>query len=262
MKAEPLQQVSVPISQQKAWFRSGTDEQSIQACYDLLSSGHSLSEILIALKELGPLNKAQSDLVDAPAIAEISHLVGEFTAPPQREILQVAERVEVSRILVPLNAEPQQRAYNEKKSRPLAVVLFWLIPAMSLMLVGIGGKLLIDAGLLRNSESATRGAETIDPTPAITEVGISAPGLFTAASAGKLAVTASPPESTTQAVGTVLDNKQDRGPLIDKRTQERPAARTLPPPTSRESSVQRLHTRIYPSPPMEWRLPNRLTDGF
>lgn len=262
MKAEPLQQVSMPISQQKEWFRSGTNEKSIQACYDLLSSGHSLSEILIALKELGPLNKAQSDLVDAPAIPEISHLVGEFPAPPQREILQVGERVEVRRTFVPLNAEPQQRAYNEKKSRPLAVVLFLLIPAMSLMSVGISSKLLIDAGLLRNSESATRGSERIDPTPAITEVGRSAPGQSTAASEGKLTVPASPPESTTQAVGTVPDNKQDRGPLIDKRTQERPAARTLPPPTSRESSVQRRQMRIYPSPPMQWRPPNRLTDGF
>jgi hypothetical protein len=261
MKAEPLQWLSVPISQQKEWFRSGANEKSIQACYDLLSSGHSLSETLIALKELGPLNKAPSDFVDVPGIAEIAYLVDELPAPPQREILQVAERVAVSRTLAPLNAEPQQRACNEKKSRPVAVVLFWLIPAMSLMLVGIAGKLLIDAGLLRNSGNATRGAETISPTPAITEVDRSAPGQSTAASADKQAVTASPPESATQAVGTVPDNKQDR-PLIDRRMQERPAARTLPPPTRRESSVQRLHTRIYPSPPMQWRLPNRLTDGF
>ena len=262
MKAEPLQQVSVPISQQKEWFHSGANEQSIQACYDLLSSGHSLSEILIALKELGPLNKAQSDLVDAPAIAEISHPVGEFPAPPQREIRQVAERVEVSRTLVPLNAEPQQRACNEKKSRPLAVVLFWLIPAMSLMLIGIGGKLLIDAGLLRNSGSATRGAEAVAPMPAITEVGRSAPETSIVASAGELALAAPPTEPATHAVGPAPDNNQDRGPLIDTRKQERPAARTLPRPKSREGSVQRLHTRTYPSPPIEWRLPNRLTDGF
>jgi hypothetical protein len=261
MKAEPLQRVSVPIAQQKEWFRSGANEQSIQACYDLLSSGHSLSETLIALKELGPLNKAPSDFGgDAPAIAEISHLVDDLPASPQREILQVAERVAVSRTLAPLNAEPQQRACNEKKSRPVAVVLFWLIPAMSLMLVEIGGKLLVDAGLLRNSGNATRGAETIAST-AITEVDRSAPRRSTAASADKQAVTASPPELTTQAVGTVPDNKQER-PLIDKRMQERPAATTLPPPTSRKSSVQRLHTRIYPSPPTQWRLPNRLTDGF
>src|SRR5207248_9992014 len=99
MKAEPLQGVSVPISQQpKNRFRS--DASPIQACYDLLSSGHSLAEILVALKQLGPAKKAQSELsklVSAPGDGKISHVAGELAPPPQWQIFQVAEPAEISR---------------------------------------------------------------------------------------------------------------------------------------------------------------------
>src|ERR1051326_688637 len=205
MKAEPPP-VSVPILQQPTErFRSAASGQSIQACYDLISSGHSLSEILIALKELGPLNKAQPDLVDTSDSAEVSQLIGAVPPPPQWEILQVPERVEVSRTLVPLNVEPQQRPCNVRKSRLLAVALFWLIPAMSLVVMGISGRLLIDAGLLRNSGSATKGAEATIELPAITEVGRSASERNNGAITDELAVTASPTESATQAVVAAPD---------------------------------------------------------
>lgn len=62
MKAEPLQSVSIPIDR----FRSEASEQAIQACYELLSSGHSVSEIL-SLKQLGPLDKAAIRAANAPA---------------------------------------------------------------------------------------------------------------------------------------------------------------------------------------------------
>jgi hypothetical protein len=263
MKAEPLLSASVPISQQpKDRFRSDANEEAIQACCDLLSSGHSLSQILVALKQLGPLNKAQSELVDAPGDPQIPHLAGEIAAPPQSEIIQVAEPTDVSRSLVPLIVEPsQQRARDEEKwTRPIGVVLFWLIPAMTLMLVCIAGKLLIDGGLLRNSGSATTGAETFALMPAITEVGRTAPERLEAVRAGEPAVTASSTEPATQAVGTAPAKKQDRRPLIDKG--ERPEARSLPPPTRRPSSAQRLQSQIYRSSPKEWGLPRRPTDGF
>lgn len=80
-------------------------------------------------------------------------------------------------------------------SRPICLVLFWLIPAMSLMLVGIACKLLIDAGLARTSG-------TIAPIPAITEVGRTAPERLDASRAGEPVVTASPIVSATQVVGT------------------------------------------------------------
>ena len=70
--AKPRERVSE--ARPKDRFRSDASEQAVQACYDLLSSGHSLSKMLVALKQLGPLNKAKSELVDAPGDPQISHL--------------------------------------------------------------------------------------------------------------------------------------------------------------------------------------------
>src|SRR5207302_6733381 len=58
METEPAQCLNETISQeQKEHFRSDAGEETIQACYDLISSGQPLSEILVALKQLGPLDK-------------------------------------------------------------------------------------------------------------------------------------------------------------------------------------------------------------
>jgi hypothetical protein len=248
MAAEPLQGER---------FRSDATDQEIQACYDLLASGHSLSEILDALRELGPLNKSQSDLIDAPADRKISHVAGELTAP------KIGEPVQGSRSIVPLSVGPsRQRFRDEKKSRPIAAVLFWMIPAISLTLAGIAGRLLINAGLVRNSETVALGAESVPPMPATIEVGRAKPERTEGASAGELAVTASPIKPGTQALGSAPGNNRDRGPLIDKRTQERPAATTLRPPVSRPGSAPRGQTQTYSSYPKEWGLPRRLTDGF
>ena len=243
--AKPRERVSEVRPKDR--FRSDASEQAVQGCYDLLSSGHSLSKMLVALKQIGPLNKAKSELVDAPGDPQISHLADEVAAPPQSEILQVLESVEVSRSLVALNIEPsQQRARDEEKwSRPIGALLFWLIPAMSVMLLGVASKPLIEAGLLRNSGSATTGAETAAAMPAITEVGRTAPERPQAAR-----------DPATQAVIAAPANNQDRGPRI----QERPAMKPSSLPTSRPA--QQPHTEFYRSSPNEWRIPTRLTDGF
>jgi hypothetical protein len=247
MKAEPLQSVSVSISQQpKDRSRSDASEQAIQACYDLLSSGQPLSEILVALKQLGPLNNTQSKFGGAPEQTQIFGPVGEIRgALPQRAMAQVAKPIESGRSLVLLNFEPlQPRVRDEKKSRPIGVVLFWLIPTISLMLVGIGGKLLIDAGLFRNSGSAPIGAETVASMPAITEVGRADPAQ---PQAGR--------DPAKQAAMTAPANNQDRGPRIQERAAAKP-----PSPTSRPA--QQPHTEVYRLSPKEWRIPTRLTDGF
>jgi hypothetical protein len=249
MKAEPLQHVSVPISQQpKDRSRSGANEQAIQACCDLLSSGQPLSEILVAVKQLGPLNNAPSDFGGAPDQAQISGPVDEMRgALPQWAIAQVAEPPEASRSLVLLNIEPsRQRARHEGKwSRTIAVVLFWLIPAMSIILMGIAGKLSIDAGLMWKSGSATAVIETVAPSPAITEVGRPAADQPQAAR-----------DPATQAAITAPANNQDRGPRI----QDRPAVKSSSRPTSRPA--QQPSTEFYRSSPKEWRIPPRLTDGL
>jgi hypothetical protein len=249
LKAEPLQHARVPISQHpKDRSRSGANEQAIQACCDLLSSGLPLSEILGAVKQLGRLNNAPSEFGGAPDQAQISGPIDELRgALPQWAIAQVAEPPETSRSLVLLNTEPsRQRARHEGKlSRIVAVVLFWLIPAMSIMLVGIAGKLSIDADLLWKSGSATAMIETVAPSPAITEVGRTAPDQPQAAR-----------DPATQAATTAPVNNEDGGPRI----QERPAMRRSSPPTSRPA--QQPHTEFYRSSPKEWRIPTRLTDGF
>src|SRR5437762_10202714 len=58
METEPAQCLNESISQeQKDHFRSDAGEETIQACYDLISSGYPLSEILAALKQVGRLDK-------------------------------------------------------------------------------------------------------------------------------------------------------------------------------------------------------------
>ena len=76
--------------------------EAIQVCYDLLSSAHSLPEILTSLKRLGPLNKVQSDVGVARS---------EFcacSAVHDREIWGI-----------------------EKWSLPVRTACLWSIPAMS-----------------------------------------------------------------------------------------------------------------------------------
>ena len=245
MKAEPVQQVSVPISQEPKDRRSAANPQAIQACYDLLSSGQPLSEVLVALKQLGPLKNTQSEFGGAPQI-QIGPVAKSVALLPQRAMAQVAEPIETDRSLVLLNVEPlQPRVRDEKKSPPIGVVLFWLIPAMSLMLVGISGKLLIDTGLFRNSGSATIGAEAVASMPAITEVGRTAPDQPQAAR-----------DPASQAPITAPANNEDRGPHI----QERSAVKPSSPLTNRPA--QQPYTEVYRWPPKEWRIPTRLTDGF
>ena len=89
---------------------------------------------------------------------------------------------------------------------------------MSVMLLGVASKPLIEAGLLRNSGSATTGEETVAPVPAIIEVGRTAPERPQAAR-----------DPATQAVIAAPATNQDRGPRI----QERPAMKPSSLPTSR-----------------------------
>ena len=235
MKAEPLQSVSIPIDR----FRSEASEQAIQACYELLSSGHSISEIL-SLKQIGPLNKAQSEPANAPGERKVFYLAGDVAAPPQWEVVRAAEPVDVSRGLVPLNLARSQPGARDKEKwlRPIGVALFWLLPAMSLMLTGIAGKLLVD---VRPLGGATASAEAVAGLPAITQVGGTAPDPpQTARDPGSQAAATAPP---------------DRGPGI----QDRPAVK---PSSSISHPVRQPHREVYHSSPMEWRIPTRLTDGF
>jgi hypothetical protein len=79
MQAEPVRGLSAPIPQErKDLYQRDGNEEAIQACYDLLSSGRPLSEILDAAKRLRRLNKArQSNLGDEPADTQIREISGE-----------------------------------------------------------------------------------------------------------------------------------------------------------------------------------------
>jgi hypothetical protein len=119
-------------------------EEAIQACYDLLSSGHPLSEILDALKRLGPLNTASTELGGALGNTQFLASSAESRGTsPHWAIVQVPTPFGASLTLVPLNLEQSQqhdRDHRKRWSRPIGAAIFWLIPAMSLMLIGIAGK--------------------------------------------------------------------------------------------------------------------------
>jgi len=86
METEPALCLNEPISQeQKDHFRPDAGEETIRACYDLISSGHPLSEILVALKQLGPLDKQrQSERGPPTSDTQIRHVAGEVRdAAPQ-----------------------------------------------------------------------------------------------------------------------------------------------------------------------------------
>ena len=97
MDAEPVQGLSAPILQEwKEPNQRDGSEEAIQACYDLLSSGRPLLEILDAAKRLPGLKKVpQSNLGDEPADTQIREISGQARGiSVQWEIAPVAEWAE------------------------------------------------------------------------------------------------------------------------------------------------------------------------
>ena len=164
MVAEPLRDLSASDSEGRKDHIPG--EEAIQACYDLLSSGRALSDILVALKRLGPLNRHNgSERRVEPSDTEIPEITGEdCAASSQWRTVQLAQPVEsrrldqsrepsgalvcaggdlspyhTSRSLVALTAPSSRRVENglrDKLFRPIGAVLLWLIPAISLTSLG------------------------------------------------------------------------------------------------------------------------------
>ena len=97
MQAEPVRGLSAPIPQErKDLYQRDGNEEAIQACYDLLSSGRPLLEILDAAKRLPGLKKVpQSNLGDEPADTQIPTISGEARGiSVQWQIAPVAEWAE------------------------------------------------------------------------------------------------------------------------------------------------------------------------
>src|SRR5437762_9184326 len=197
METEPARCLNESISQeQKDHFRSDAGEETIQACCDMISSGHPLSEILVALKQLGPLDKQrQSERGLQPSDPQNCDVPGEIRAAvPQWQTAQLTKSLEPrlldqsqdvsaalvrtsgdwSHSLVALSARrsPESaRVANRlviKLPRPIGLILFWLIPAISLTVVGLGGKLLSDAELTWKATEATAGPSALDGSEEVT----------------------------------------------------------------------------------------------
>jgi hypothetical protein len=265
MEAEPVQSLSASGSQEcKDQFRSENSEEAIQACHDLLASGHSLSEILAALKRFGPLNTAsQSERDGGRADTQISDQAGEpCAASPQWQTAQVTRPIEsrlldqaqglsgalvptdcdASHSLVALSAQQNTRVENGKKTRPIGAVLLWLIPAISLMVVGIAGKPLIDASLTRET-AAHRVVPIVIPSREAAED-----------------LTTPPTEAAEIGAPVLAVPKASR--TASEITPKRPTVPNSPPATRQQTSAPPRHTRIQRPFPMEWKTPGRLTDGF
>jgi hypothetical protein len=272
METEPAQGLNESVSQeQKDHFRSEGSEEAIKACYDLISSGQPLSEILVALKRLGPLDKdRQSERGLGPIVTQISDIAGEVrAASPQWRTAQLTESLEsrlldqsqhlsaawvrigsdsshslvALRVRQPPESAPVENRLGIKVSRPIGAVLFWLIPAISLTAVGVAGKLLSDADLTWKVTEATAVPKAIPSTVEGTEDWI-APRAETA--------------ETRVPVPAISDGSRT-GPEI---TPKRPAAPNSPPVTGRRRSAQPRQTPIQRPFSMEWKIPSRLTDGF
>ena len=291
MDAEPVQGLSAPILQEwKEPNQRDGSEEAIQACYDLLSSGRPLLEILDAAKRLPGLKKVpQSNLGDEPADTQIPAISGEARGiSVQWQIAPVAEWAEpkfvetvalvsvigagASHSLVALDGQltPDRAGIvtrGTKLSRLSGAALFWLIPAMSLSIVGTGLKSVIDADVLRMAASTTTAteAEKVAPITPTTEASRTAPQITPAEDETRLGleqvIIGAPAEPTTESK-TTAQVQSSGAPSVVKGIQTRPAPLASPPVTARPKPTQRRHTRIERPSFNDWELPSRLTNGF
>jgi hypothetical protein len=268
METEPAQCLNESISQQqKDHFRSDAGEETIQACYDLISSGHPLSEILVALKQLGPLDKQRqserglqpSDPQNCDVPGEIRAAVpqwqtAQLTKPLEPQLLDHSQDVSAALVrtsgdwshsLVALSARrsPESaRVENRlgiKLPRPIGLGLFWLAPAISLTVVGLGGKLLSDAELMWKATEVTAGPRALE-------------GSEDATAPRPKAAETSAPVSALSGVGRTA---REIAP-------ERSTAPYSAPVRDRRGQPSRSHTPMQRPFSMEWKIPSRLTDGF
>jgi len=270
METGPARCFNESISQeQKDHFRSDAGEETIQACYDLISSGRPLSEILAALKQLGPLDKQrQSERGLQPSEPQICDIPGEVraavpqwqTAPltkplesqlldPSRDVSLVRTCGDWSHSLVALTARqspesaPVEKRLGIKLPRPIGLVLFWLVPALSLTVVGVTGKLLSDADRTWKTTEATDAPKAILTTVEVNE------------DATEPRPKTAEPSAPVPAISAVSRTASEVAPNL-------PASPNSPSVKALRRSVQPRHTQVQRPFPMEWKIPTRLTDGF
>jgi hypothetical protein len=272
METGPARCFNESISQeQKDHFRSDAGEETIQACYDLISSGRPLSEILAALKQLGPLDKQrQSERGLQPSDTQICDVAGEVCAAvPHWQTAQVPNPLEsqlldqsqdISAALVPTRGDwshslvtlsarrsPESaRVENRlgmKLPRPIGLVLFWLVPALSLTVVGVAGKLLSDADRTWKTTEATGAPKAILRSVEVNE------------DATEPRPKTAEPSAPVPEISAVSRTAPEVAPNL-------PASPNSPPVKALRRSVQPRHTQVQRPFPTEWKIPTRLTDGF
>lgn len=153
-----------------------------------------------------------------------------------------------------------EKASGVKLSRSIGVVLFWLIPVISLTLAGAAGKLLTDADSPRkNSVTETPAQGDFNAVASSTATAIT-PGQFVPERAAVAIVTAASAEQAANAGTTMQARIQSADPLTvrgGRRTLR--ASRTL---TGQLRSAPRYNTEFQGISLRPWTLPPRLTDGF
>ena len=271
METEPAQCLNESVSQkQKDHLRSDTSEETIQACCDLISSGHPLSEILVALKQLGPLDKrSHSERGLEQSDIQICDITGEVrAAAPQWQTAQLTKSLELRlldqsqdlsapvictgvdsthslvdfRLRHPPESARVENRLGIKLSPPIGLVLFWLIPVLSLTVLAVGGKLLSDVNVTwKATETAgpkailrtVEGTEDLTvPRPEAAEKSAPIPAI---SGVGRTAREVAPKRSTAP----------NSAPVRDRRRSAQP----------RQIPVERPFS-------MGWKIPSRLTDGF
>lgn len=288
METASRQDLSASASQAREnHFGTGGAEPAIQACYDLLSSGSPLSDILVAVQRLGSVNKDdESQPGVKPGDTEFTDIAGEGrSASPQWQTAPMTQPVrsrlwdnyqnpsgalvrtgrdvssaDRSHSLVALPARPSRSVDNRSSdicSWLIGAVLFWLIPASSLTIIGIAGELLIHAGLPLTPREAT---EVLKAMPAPVESGknlVSSHLEIPEASAAPDTPHSKPPEPSTAVPGnseasrTAPDMKQKRPAAVSNLAPVTGRRRLAPP---RQIPIEQFS--------MGWKIPSRLTDGF
>lgn len=211
-------------------LRSEESDEVIDALSELLSSGRPLSEVLDSAKRLTLEGNGRSDTLDL-VDGEVRSASAPWKIVPVSErieprltespgVLGGGTKIDAPRGPVGLKVPQAPKSTLFEKgwcSRLIGAALFWLIPTMSLAVMGTATELLLDADLTRTAAEATAILKAIPvtldrdlppPAPIDTEAGIATP---TPRSAAAIPIV---PERTQERSETVhpTEHGVDRSP--------------------------------------------------
>ena len=228
MEAEPKQRSSSSKhAARNDRVRAVDDEAAIETLYEMLSSGGSLAEVLVTAKRLksGVDGRPGTDIQRAEDVARSARTRWKTTPVDEPVELNFADSsgalagdtindAPSMNVQTASRSAPSERGWGKRLSRLSAATLLWLIPTVSIVIMGVAARALLDADLTRTAEEATALLKAI-PSAIQLERNGSAPSPTSAEAAIKEApfpageVSPTVPERTREQTETVRPSERD-----------------------------------------------------